>query len=81
MIDDNLDVALRIGLPADTGVIAKKLLSSRRIVVGWPDYLARHGIPRTLADLAAHDCIRLVRGRRVFDRWRLLKMENQAMCS
>ncbi len=27
VIDDNLDVALRIGLPADTGVIAKKLLS------------------------------------------------------
>jgi DNA-binding transcriptional LysR family regulator len=34
VIDDNLDVALRIGLPADTGVIAKKLLSSRRIVRG-----------------------------------------------
>jgi DNA-binding transcriptional LysR family regulator len=72
VIDDNLDVALRIGLPPDTGVIAKKLLSSRRIVVGSPGYLARRGTPRTPADLAEHDCIRLVRGQRVFDRWRLL---------
>ena len=69
VIDDNLDVALRIGLPADTGVIAKKLLSSRRIVCAAPAYLARHGTPETLADLAAHDCLRLVRGQRVFDRW------------
>jgi DNA-binding transcriptional LysR family regulator len=34
-----------------------------------PAYLARHGTPQTLADLAAHDCLRLVRGQRVFDRW------------
>jgi DNA-binding transcriptional LysR family regulator len=72
VIDDNLDIALRIGLPPDTGVVARKLLSSRRIVVASPDYLARHGTPRTPADLASHDCIRLVRGQRVFDRWRFL---------
>ncbi|CDY78935.1 Transcriptional regulator, LysR family [Caballeronia glathei] len=73
VIDDNLDVALRIGLPPDTGVIAKKLLSSRRVVVASPDYLARRGTPHSPADLAEHDCIRLVRGQRVFDRWRLLE--------
>jgi DNA-binding transcriptional LysR family regulator len=73
VIDDNLDIALRIGLPPDTGVIAKKLLSSRRIVVGSPAYLARHGTPRTPAELASHDCIRLVRGQRVFDRWRFME--------
>jgi DNA-binding transcriptional LysR family regulator len=73
VIDDNLDIAVRIGLPLDTGVVARKLLSSRRIVVGAPAYLGRHGTPRTPADLAAHDCIRLVRGQRVFDRWRFLE--------
>jgi DNA-binding transcriptional LysR family regulator len=69
VIDDNLDVALRIGLPPDTGVVAKRLLSSRRIVCAAPEYLARCGTPHTPADLAGHDCIRLVRGQRVFDRW------------
>ena len=43
VIDDNLDVALRIGLPPDTGVVAKRLLSSRRIVCAAPEYLARCG--------------------------------------
>jgi DNA-binding transcriptional LysR family regulator len=69
VIDDNLDVALRIGLPPDTGVIAKKLLASRRIVCAAPDYIARHGRPETPDDLISHDCIRLVRGQRMFDRW------------
>jgi DNA-binding transcriptional LysR family regulator len=73
VIDDNLDIAVRIGLPPDTGIVAKKLLSSRRVVVGAPGYLARHGTPGTPSDLASHDCIRLVRGQRVFDRWRLLE--------
>ncbi len=73
VIDDNLDVALRIDLPPDTGVIAKKLLSSRRVVVASPDYLARYGAPLVPADLRGHDCIRLVRGQRIFDRWRLLR--------
>jgi DNA-binding transcriptional LysR family regulator len=69
VLDDNLDIALRIGLPPDTGVIAKKQLSSRRVVCAAPDYVARRGTPQTPADLVAHDCLRLVRGQRVFDRW------------
>jgi DNA-binding transcriptional LysR family regulator len=46
VIDDGLDVALRNGLPADTSVIAKKILSTRRIVCASPSYLKRHGVPR-----------------------------------
>jgi len=69
VIDDGLDVALRVGLPTDTSVIAKKILSTRRIVCASPSYLKRHGIPRRPEDLRQHDCIRLVRGRRVMDAW------------
>lgn len=69
VIDDGLDVALRVGLPADTSVIAKKILSTRRIVCASPSYLKRHGVPRRPEDLRQHDCIRLVRGRRVMDAW------------
>jgi DNA-binding transcriptional LysR family regulator len=39
-----------IALPLDRGL--------RRAVVGAPSYLERHGVPKTLADLARHDCIR-----------------------
>jgi DNA-binding transcriptional LysR family regulator len=69
VIDDGLDIALRVGLPADTSVIARKILSTRRIVCASPSYLARRGVPRRPEDLRQHDCIRLVRGRRVMDAW------------
>jgi DNA-binding transcriptional LysR family regulator len=69
VIDDGLDVALRVGLPTDASVIAKKILSTRRILCAAPSYLKRHGIPRRPEDLLQHDCIRLVRGRRVMDAW------------
>lgn len=69
VIDDGLDIALRVGLPADASVIAKKILSTRRIVCASPAYMSRHGTPRRPEDLREHDCIRLVRGRRVIDAW------------
>ena len=69
VIDDGLDVSLRVGLPTDASVIAKKILSTRRIVCASPSYLKRHGVPRRPEDLRQHNCIRLVRGRRVIDTW------------
>lgn len=69
VIDDALDVSLRVGLPADSTVIAKKVLSTRRIVCASPAYFEVHGTPSHPADLKQHDCIRLVRGRRVMDSW------------
>jgi DNA-binding transcriptional LysR family regulator len=69
VIDDGLDVALRVGLPTDVSVIAKKILPTRRIVCASPSYLKRRGVPQRPEDLRQHDCIRLVRGRRVMDVW------------
>jgi DNA-binding transcriptional LysR family regulator len=69
VIDDGLDVALRVGLPADSSVIAKKILTAKRIVCASPAYFKKHGVPARPSDLLQHDCIRLVRGRRVMDTW------------
>jgi DNA-binding transcriptional LysR family regulator len=69
VIDDGLDVALRVGLPSDSSVIAKKILPARRITCASPAYFKLHGIPSKPGDLLQHDCIRLVRGRRVMDAW------------
>lgn len=69
VIDDGLDVALRLGLPSDSSVIAKKVLTARRIVCASPAYFKAHGTPAKPGDLLHHDCIRLVRGRRVMDAW------------
>jgi DNA-binding transcriptional LysR family regulator len=69
LIESGLDVALRIGMPLETAVIATKIIGSRRVACAAPAYIERHGLPKTPDALADHDCIRLVRGRRVFDSW------------
>ena len=68
-VDDELDIVLLNGLPADPAIAVRQLFSSRRIVCATPQYLRSHGTPQVPEDLLRHDCIRLVRGRRTFDEW------------
>jgi DNA-binding transcriptional LysR family regulator len=44
---------------ADSSLASSKLGEMRRVVVASPVYLARHGVPRTPADLAHHNCLSL----------------------
>jgi DNA-binding transcriptional LysR family regulator len=48
------DVAIRVGPLEGAGLVARKLGTSRMVVVGAPDYLARWGAPRMPAELAGH---------------------------
>ena len=57
LMDEHIDVAVRIGELPDSGLMATGVGKVRRVVCASPDYLARHGAPATPADLAAHDCI------------------------
>jgi DNA-binding transcriptional LysR family regulator len=57
MVEDQIDVALRIGNLPDSNLIASRLGSIRRIVYASPDYLARRGEPRHPRDLIMHDCV------------------------
>ncbi|MFD1881231.1 LysR family transcriptional regulator [Paracoccus pacificus] len=54
---EGFDIGIRVGEPRDGALIAKKLRDDRQVVVASPDYLARFGIPRTLADLSGHQVI------------------------
>jgi DNA-binding transcriptional LysR family regulator len=56
-IEDQVDVALRIGQLADSSLIATRLGTVRHLVCASPDYLAKHGAPATPADLARHRVI------------------------
>lgn len=51
------DVAVRFGPLSDSGLTARKLGETRRVIVASPDYLARHGMPRTPTDLQDHNCL------------------------
>lgn len=56
-LDDQVDVALRIGDLPDSSLMAARLGTVRRVMCASPAYLARRGIPETLEDLARHSVI------------------------
>jgi DNA-binding transcriptional LysR family regulator len=57
LLDEHVDVAVRIGALPDSSLVATRLGAIRRVVCASPGYFAARGVPRTPADLAAHDCI------------------------
>lgn len=57
MVEHNIDVAIHSGALPDSSLIARRLLSSKWIVCASPEYLRRHGTPRTPDDLAQHNCL------------------------
>ena len=57
LIEEGIDVAVRIGPMVDSSLIIRKLAALRWIVCAAPAYLEQRGTPHTLADLSAHDCL------------------------
>lgn len=57
MIDEKLDVAVRIGALEDSNLVARKVGSVRRVLVASPAYLKAHGTPETPDDLSVHDLV------------------------
>ncbi|MDB5526616.1 MAG: LysR family transcriptional regulator [Rhizobium sp.] len=51
------DICIRIGNVIDPRFVTTKLLTNKRVVCATPAYLRRHGVPRTLEDLARHNCL------------------------
>ncbi len=59
MVAAGFDVAVRIGRLQDSSLIARRLATNVRLLCAAPAYLDRAGIPETVADLAAHECLAL----------------------
>ena len=60
LIEEGVDVAVRMGKPPDSRLIARQIASGTLATCASPAYLKRHGTPRKPEDLAAHNCIRFV---------------------
>lgn len=57
LIEEGIDIALRMGNLADSNLIARKIAQSPRHVFATPAYLERMGVPHVPADLAGHQAV------------------------
>lgn len=57
LLEEHIDISLRIGKLPETSMKAVKVGEVKQIVCASPDYLKRRGTPKTLRDLSKHDCI------------------------
>ena len=57
MVDEGMDVAVRIGELPDSSMQAVRVGRVRRVICGAPAYLRQRGVPRFPEDLAAHDIV------------------------
>jgi DNA-binding transcriptional LysR family regulator len=57
LVNERIDVAVRVGPLPDSSVIAHSLPGARQRLVASPDYLARRGVPDAPAALRDHDCL------------------------
>jgi DNA-binding transcriptional LysR family regulator len=68
MIEESIDVAIRIGRLPDSSFMARKIGDDVRLVCAAPSYLAAHPAPQRPQDLTHHNCI-LSRDRAHSNRW------------
>jgi len=57
LLAGGFDLGIRIGRLHDSSLMARALAPSRRVLCCSPDYAARRGVPKAIADVATHDCI------------------------
>ena len=57
LLDEHIDLAVRVGPLPDSTFVATKVGEIRRVVCGSPAYFAAHGTPKTPEDLVHHKCV------------------------
>jgi LysR family transcriptional regulator, regulator for bpeEF and oprC len=73
LIEEGIDVSVRLGVLQDSSLIARRLTAAQYRLVATPAYFAEHGRPKTLDDLAAHNCLAFTsRDTRLTRDWRFI---------
>lgn len=76
LVEEGVDVAVRIGKLEDSSLIARLLAPARRVVCASPAYLAKRGTPQSPDDLAYHCCL-TYSNLSTSDEWNLRTAEGQ----
>jgi LysR family transcriptional activator of dmlA len=72
LIGEGFHLDIRAGDVDESSLIAHPLATSARILCASPAYIARHGMPASPSELAAHDCVLLRERAEPFGTWRLV---------
>ncbi|MEO9943882.1 LysR family transcriptional regulator [Paraglaciecola sp.] len=59
LVGGNIDLAIRIGIPEDSSLKSRKLLSNHTVICASPDYLLKHNHIQEPQDLSSHNCLLL----------------------
>ena len=59
MVAEGFDVGIRVGNIEDPAIVARKISDLPFVVCAAPSYLAAHGVPQFISDLAKHNCLRI----------------------
>lgn len=57
MLQDDIDLAIRFGVPPDSSLVARKLAGNQRVLCASPDFVARYGTPAEPRELEKFRCI------------------------
>lgn len=71
LIEEGFHLDIRVGAVRESHLITRRIASNTRVLCAAPDYLARWGEPRALADLPRHRCIVIRERDQDFGRWTL----------
>lgn len=71
LVDEGIDLAIRIGTLSDSRLVARRLCTNHRVLVASPSYAERRGLPSSPDDLAEHDCLAFTSFARPRE-WRLI---------
>ena len=71
LLGEGFDIDVRMGEIHEPHLIAHHVVQNARVLCAAPAYLARRGHPKTLADLAGHDCLMYRERHQTFGVWRL----------
>jgi LysR family transcriptional activator of dmlA len=71
IVAEGFDLDIRVGDEIAPDLIARKLMANHRVLCASPAYLAKHGTPRNLQELASHNCLAIKERDLPFGVWRL----------
>jgi DNA-binding transcriptional LysR family regulator len=69
LIEEGVDIGVRFGPLCDTSLIGRKVATTRRLVLGTPDYFNRFDVPMTPVELIGHEAVIFTRDRGGSDTW------------